>query len=213
MGNLCKRSDVLSAWLVISALGISMLACSIFSPASPTPTIALPTDTPSGPCEATAPAEVTIYMRPDPAAEVFSTQGPGFSIEITAQTATGWLGFDPGVAQAANIGSFRLRWLDPSTVETTGDCGSLPVVWGPPAEGCFDMPMEDVEVHAGPSDASPILATLHVEEFAAILGLNGAGWAKVDLGPGNTGLAVVGWVDAATLNMNGPCEALPTVTE
>jgi len=69
MGNLCKRSDVLSAWLVISALGISMLACSIFSPASPTPTIALPTDTPSGPCEATAPAEVTIYMRPDPAAE------------------------------------------------------------------------------------------------------------------------------------------------
>jgi hypothetical protein len=179
------------------------------TPASPTPTIPAPTDTPSGPCEATAASEVTIYMRPDPAAEVFSTQGAGFSIEITAQTASGWLGFDPGVAQAANIGSFRLRWLDPAAVQTSGDCAGLPIVWGPPAEGCFDMPMDDVDVYAEPSLASAVLTTLHVEEFAEVLGLNGSGWAMVDLGPGNTGSTVVGWVEASTLNMNGPCEGLP----
>lgn len=203
-----RQTQFLTFRLVPLVLMVGLLGCNIFPPASPTPT-----STPSGPCEATASAEVTIYMRPDPAAEVFSTQGAGFTIEVSAQTASAWLGFDPGVAQAANIGSFRLRWLEPGTVDLTGDCGSLPVVWGPPIDVCFDMPMEDVDVHAEPSAASAVLATLHLEEFAAVLGLDGAGWAKVDLGPGNTGSSVVGWVDASTLNMNGPCEALPTVTE
>ena len=203
-----RPTQFLAFRLVPLVLMVGLLGCNILTPASPTPT-----STPSGPCEATASAEVTIYMRPDPAAEVFSTQGAGFTMEVSAQTASGWLGFDPGVAQAANIGPFRLRWLDPGSVDLTGDCGSLPVVWGPPIGVCFDMPMEDVDVHAEPSAASAVLATLHLEDFAAVLGLNGAGWAKVDLGPGNTGSTVVGWVDASTLNMNGPCEALPTVTE
>jgi len=72
--------------------------------------------------------------------------------------------------------------------------------------------MEDVDVHADANGASAIVAVLHLEEFAALLGVSGTGWVKVDLGPGNTGSSVVGWVDEATLNMNGPCDSLPIVS-
>jgi hypothetical protein len=144
---------------------------------------------------------------------VFSTQQAGFSTQITAQTADGWLGFEPGVAQAANIGSFRLRWIEPEAGSTSGDCASLPVVWAPPPGVCFDMPMEPTPVYASPDASSQSVATLEVGQFAAVLGeAEARDWAQVDLGQGNTGLSATGWVDANTLNMNGPCDDLPTVT-
>jgi len=137
----------------------------------------------------------------------------GFATVVDGQTASGWLGFDPGVAQAANIGPFRLRWIDPGNVNLAGACGNLPVVWAPPPGVCFDMPMEDVEVRAGPTTASTVLVILNVGEFAAVLGVNSTGWAKVDLGPGNTGSSAKGWIEQATLNMNGPCENLLPLSE
>jgi len=167
----------------------------------------------SGPCQINALSEVTIYSRPSTASDVFSTQPAGFTINFSARTSTGWLGFDPGVAQAANIGSFRLRWIAPGTATITGSCSSLPVVWDPPAGICFDMPMEDVNVHASPDTSTTVVARLHVGEFAAVDGLSPDGnWAKVDLGPGNTGSSAAGWLEASSLNMNGPCGSLPTIT-
>jgi hypothetical protein len=167
----------------------------------------------TGPCQLNALGDATIYNRPSTAADVFSTQPAGFTINFSARTSTGWLGFDPGVAQAANIGSFRLRWIAPGTATTTGSCASLPVVWGPPPGICFDMPMQDVNVHASPDTSATVVARLHVGEFAAIDGLSPDGnWAKVDLGPGNTGSSSAGWLERSSLNMNGPCGSLPTVT-
>ena len=166
-----------------------------------------------GACSLNAREEVTIYQRPSTAADVFSTQPAGFSIDFSARTATGWLGFDPGIAQAANLGSFRLRWVPPDARTLSGACSSLPVVWGPPPGICFDMPMGDTSVYEDPDASSPVEVVLHPGEFAAILGLTAGGdWAQVDLRPGNTGLNVVGWVDAGTLNVNGPCGGLPTVS-
>lgn len=167
----------------------------------------------SGPCEFTASVEVTIYERPSTTADVFSTQPAGFSTTFQARTAKGWLGFDPGYAQAANIGPFHLRWIAPNAKTVSGACGALPVVWGPPPGICFDMPMGDTSVYANADASSAVLVVLHVGDFAKILGLNSGGdWAKVDLGPGNTGSSAVGWVSASTLNMNGPCSSLPTVS-
>jgi hypothetical protein len=215
-------------WPVVLVLMAALLACNILSggagptptavavsatPATPTEVIPAPTETPSGPCEAVTNTDATIYQRPDLSADVFSTVPAGFATAIDAQTMTGWLGFDPGIAQAANIGPFRLRWLEPEKVDLAGACGSLPVVWAPPAGVCFDMPMEDVEVRPEPSTAASVSVVLHVEDFAAVLGLNGTGWAKVDLGPGNTGSSALGWIEQATLNMNGPCGSLPTLSE
>jgi hypothetical protein len=167
----------------------------------------------AGACQITALNDVTIYNRPSTAADVFSTQPAGFNIKFSARTSNGWLGFDPGVAQAANIGSFRLRWIAPGTQTITGGCSRLPVVWGPPPGICFDMPMEDTNVHASNDTSAPVVVRLNVGDFAAVSGLTSDGsWAKVDLGPGNTGSSATGWVDASTLNLNGPCSSLPTVT-
>ena len=77
-----------------------------------------------GSCQYTANADVTIYMRPATTADVFSEQPAGFTTPIGARTSDGWLGFDPGVAQAANIGSFRLRWLAPGSGTLSGGCAT-----------------------------------------------------------------------------------------
>jgi hypothetical protein len=167
----------------------------------------------AGSCDFTASNEVTIYNRPHLSADVFSTQGAGFSIQPTARTSNGWYGFDPGVAQAANIGSFRLRWLPPGSGTLAGGCSSLPVVWAPLPGICYDMPMGATNVYEEPDTAATVATTLQLGEFAEVVGMHSSGdWAQVDLGPGNTGSHVEGWVEASTLNMNGPCGSLPTVS-
>jgi hypothetical protein len=164
-------------------------------------------------CQLIAKEEVTIYDRPSQNADIFSIQAAGFSQTFSARTSNGWLGFDPGVAQAANIGSFRLRWVKPNSSVLTGACNKLPVVWGPPPGICFDMPMDTVNVYASPDPNSQVVATLQLGEFAGINGTSSNGdWANIDLSVGNTGLSALGWVESNTLNVNGPCGELPTIT-
>ncbi len=167
-----------------------------------------------GRCVLNAISDVTIYERPSTAAEVFSVQPAGFTQSFGDRTSDGWLGFDPGVAQAANIGSFRLRWIPPDTPGLSGDCVNLRIVWGPPVGICFDQTMmEGTRVYASPDTSSDVLAILNVGDFAAITGHTADNdWVYVDLGPGNTGSTVVGWVESSTVNVNGPCSDLPTVT-
>jgi hypothetical protein len=164
----------------------------------------------TGPCTLVADGEVTVYNRPHLDAAVFGSMTAGLSVQLQASTIDGWWGFEPGVAQAANVGIFRLRWVHESApVHVEGSCGGLPEVEGPPAGVCFDMPMEDVDVHAGPDLSSDVVATFTFGDYAAVVGMSD-GWAKLDLAMGNTGQDTTGWVLAATLNMNGPCDILPT---
>ena len=166
-----------------------------------------------GSCQYTANTDVTIYMRPATTADVFSEQPAGFTTPIGARTSDGWLGFDPGVAQAANIGSFRLRWLAPGSGTLSGGCASLPVVWGPRPGICYFMPMETTSVRAAPDASSSEVAVLHLGEFAEVSGIApDEDWAKVDLGPGNTGSHAAGWVPTSSLNVSGPCGGLPTIS-
>ena len=71
--------------------------------------------TPSGPCTFTGNNPLTVYRLPDATSEIFGTLSAGETHEILARTADGWLGFDPGIAQAGNIGLAHHRWvlLDP----------------------------------------------------------------------------------------------------
>ena len=224
---LMNRSRLTVSLAVLSLLTIS-LGCTIQTRQdSPTPTRAevntqvqatetakpAPTHTPSGVCELVTNSDATIFSRPDLSADVFSTVPAGFTTTAAGQTVSGWFGFDPGVAQAANIGPFRLRWIQPDKFTLSGNCDGVPVVWAPPAGVCFNMPMADVAVRAEPGSAAPTLEVLTVGQFAAVLGINGSGWVKVDLAQGNTGSTTQGWIEQSTLNMNGPCQDLPTLSE
>lgn len=70
-----------------------------------------------GTCTFTTNAEMTAYRLPDASSDVFGTMGAGETYEALARTADGWLGFDPGIAQAGNPGLAHHRWVqDPVTV-------------------------------------------------------------------------------------------------
>jgi hypothetical protein len=53
---------------------------------------------------------VTAYMESSLVADVFGTATAGTETLALARTNDGWIGFDPGVAQAGNEGRARLRW-------------------------------------------------------------------------------------------------------
>jgi hypothetical protein len=215
--------------MTVKARGIGLLAlllvllvaaCAVSpQPATPTPTLpppATPTATPtSGPCQLTALGEVTAYQRPSHAAAVFGTLAAGEQVRVVGRTADGWLGFTPDVAQAANIGVFRLRWIERgANVRLAGGCDAVPVVpWAPPPDGCFLMPMAETPVYAAPATTAAVLATLKVGEFAVVTGQTAdRQWVRVDLGVGNTRLSGVGWVEQKHWNFNGPCDNLPVVS-
>lgn len=221
----------------VSILLLTSLACGLSStPVAPTPTPfpALPTDTStpatasatpsppavpaptlpagSGPCQADATVDFSVYTRPSLLADIFGTLSPGLTVTITGRTADGWLGFDPGVAQAANMGVFRLRWIPPgASVGLTGNCAGVPIESWVPAPGvCYDMPMEAVEVHASADPGSSVSATVNVGQFLAITGRTPTGWLFVNGDTGNVP-GVIGFIAELTMNANGPCDSIPTI--
>lgn len=76
-------------------------------------------------------AFIEIYYLPDANSELFSisTAGDDNAGMVLARTEDGWVGFDPGVAQAENAGLRRLRWIQESDDVTLkgDDCDSVPV--------------------------------------------------------------------------------------
>jgi hypothetical protein len=186
--------------------------------AGPTPTATssslYPWPDGAGSCMLAASTSQIVYDRPSIDANVFGETGDGFSAQVQIRTVDGWVGFDPGVAQAANIGIFRYRWLHFDQVALSGGCVAVAeTTWVPEPTACYDMPMESVNVYTETDSSSDILATLEIEDFAAVLGFTGTGWAQIDLGNGNTGLSGIGWVEDFTLNLNGTlCDELPTVS-
>lgn len=64
-------------------------------------------------CVITATAPLTAYLDPSTEADVFGSLAPADQVHGQVQTADGWFGFDPGIAQAGNTGLARLRWIKP----------------------------------------------------------------------------------------------------
>lgn len=214
---------------VIAVLTLAALACDLsFSFSSPTATAgpavtADPTSTAespyawpaeSGACTLNTNESTVLYNRPSTEAQVFSELGAGFSAVVGGRTVDGWVGFDPAIAQAANIGVFRLRWVHFDEISLGGDCVNVPQLgWVPQPDLCYFMPMESVNVYASTDISATVIATLELEDFASISGFTNNGWAQIDLGAGNTGLSGSGWVEQASLNMNGGiCDELPEVS-
>ena len=177
-----------------------------------TPTFA-PIFTPGGrACEIVADGSVAIYERPSIAAGLFGTLSPGDRIQAAAYTADGWFGFDPGVAQAANVGVFRNRWVEwGGAFHLEGACAALPLVIGPTPGICFLMASGDTPVYASADATSAVIATIRLGDYAKAIG-RATGWFKVDLSVGSTGIAQQGWITDALANLNGPCDDLPVLT-
>jgi hypothetical protein len=93
------------------------------APATYTLDITIPplSDNETGYCEVTNQETLTAYKESTPVAEVFGTADAGTTVPALARTLDGWLGFDPGVAQAGNEGRARLRWYLPDWSKLTFD--------------------------------------------------------------------------------------------
>jgi putative hemolysin len=160
-------------------------------------------------CVLTAQSDIMVYQRPSLEAQVFGTLSAGEQVEIGARTTDGWLGFDPGVAQAGNVGVFRLRWVQEGAAFTLdGDCDHLPVAVGPSPGVCFTMAMTDTPVFSQPDASSDRTVTMQPpNDFAAVVGKTADdAWFKLDLSVGSLGIDQTGWLEAAMVNLNGPCE-------
>ncbi len=66
---------------------------------------------PTGPCYFYGFTDLTVFRLPDPGSDIFGTLPAGESHEMLARTADGWIGFDPGIAQAGYTGLARHRWV------------------------------------------------------------------------------------------------------
>jgi len=100
--------------LSILIAGLTLASCTL--PASPVP------------CVFTANVSLTAYRLPDTTSDVFGTMPAGDTHEALAQTADGWVGFDPGVAQAANVGLARHRWIQLSATVAPSCLSGVDVV-------------------------------------------------------------------------------------
>jgi len=204
--------------LGISIVGL-LVACTPQPAAAPTPTptpppqvatatgetTTPPTSAADGSCSVVAAGGLTAYKRPSLDAEIFGQLPDDSPLPIAGQTQEGWIGFDPGVAQAGNVGIFRLRWLPPGSGSLTGSCSSLPTLPTLPANVCFTMAMGEQPVYAAASEASAVVATLQLNAYASVVSRTPDGWLELNLNESSLGMGGAGWLPATAANFNGPC--------
>jgi hypothetical protein len=202
-----QRNRLLPIYL--SLLTFSLQACQAVQPSVPQE--GLPSQevlTPSA-CQLLVSGDLTIYQRPSLQADIFGTASAGDQYTPEAATEDGWIGFDPGVAQAANVGIFRFRWVQaegPFVLQ--GNCDDLPVVEGPPVGVCFTMAMFQVKIYSQPVAPWQVIAVMQPGDYAAVISVNKFGWYGLDLTMSSLGTTAVpkGWMDPQDANFNGPCD-------
>src|ERR1700752_431678 len=179
---------------------LTMLAVLI---ASCTPTV---TPTASGPCNLSVANAVDIYQRPSAASDVFGTFTTSDTAQPTAKTADGFYGFQPGVAQAGNVGIFRLRWgLKNIDVTLSPGCASIPTVVAPIAGISYAMKIEATSSFSSPDTTSALVTTMHRDDYAMITAHN-PGWFTLDLNVASPSMDKLGYLEESKLGgFNGPC--------
>jgi hypothetical protein len=82
----------------------------------------------SEPCTCTVNYQIDVYRVPDASADVWGVDHAGQSHVILARTADGWIGIDPGVAQAPNVGLARYRYFQLNAIVSPSCLESVPLV-------------------------------------------------------------------------------------
>jgi len=193
--------------VVLAVLATLLASCMPTPTPTPPPPTVTPTPAVSASCDITAANPVTVYTRASAAADMFGTLSSGETVQATAKTADGFYGFDPGVAQAGNVGPFRLRWVLKTVDLTLGTgCSNLATVVSPIAGICYAMMMQDTPLHSSADTTSTVLMTMHLNDYAMVTAHN-PGWYTLDLNVASPGMDSLGYMEESMLGgFNGPCD-------
>lgn len=166
-------------------------------------------------CTIVVNSTTTLYTRPSKDSIKFGEiSATDQNIMPAGETADGWIGFDPGVAQAPNVGPFRLRFIPPNSgITLVGKCDNLPVVPSLPAKQCFAMAETDGNIYTEANASSTIVTTLHTGDYIEAIGKKGKDphyFVKVLSTVGSVASGTTGFISIDNVNLNGTC-ALPTV--
>lgn len=79
-------------------------------------------------CTFTPNSMVTAYRLPDDTSDVFGVMPSADAFKALARTADGWVGFDPGIAQAGNVGLAHHRWIQLNVTLSSSCLSSVDLV-------------------------------------------------------------------------------------
>ncbi|MBI4674705.1 MAG: hypothetical protein HY741_23925 [Chloroflexi bacterium] len=165
--------------------------------------------TASGKCELVVTKDVTAYTRPSLQADKFADLQVGDTLEFSAMTADGWFGFEPGVAQAANVGPFRLRWVQATdALKQKSACKQLPVVASLSPTACYQMFMDATPILSEAKKGASVVANAKAEDYAQVIAANDQ-WLQLDLEASSLNVDQKGWIARDDANFNGDCDNLP----
>jgi hypothetical protein len=152
--------------------------------------------------------QTTVFQRPGIKADIFGFLNSGDSVIGLARSSNGWVGFDPGIAQAANLGVFRLRWvnLDRSIKMIQGEFQDLPLVWTPLPGVCYNMFLNQSYLYSYPDIDSEIIDSFNPEDIAEILEFDSTGWVLIVSISEDTVNSFSGWIKPEDINFNGPVD-------
>ncbi|MCD4847147.1 MAG: hypothetical protein K8R76_03035 [Candidatus Aegiribacteria sp.] len=160
-------------------------------------------------CLLTGLDSIAVFQRPDSCAAVWSMLEAFESVVLSGRTVDGWLGFDPGVAQAANIGSFRLRWIpDGEKFVIEGELDSVPIVWGPAADITYAMIYQDSPLFAEPDSLSMVIDSIPFGSAAGII-LRTEDWYLLDLNESPLENSAQGWISSLSVSVSGNLDTIP----
>ena len=146
----------------------------------------------------TADESLDVYSRPCSLSGVWSAIDEGETVNLEVRTISGWLGFDPGVAQAANTCSFRYRWLKPVSGISAD---SLPLVWSPDCGVTYAMTPTETPVYPDKDTTLTPIAVIPVNSAAAVCELQ-TFWLKVDLIDSPLEQDIQGWILSESVSLN-----------
>ena len=210
-----KKSTVID-WSIIIIIVVAIFIFFVVTrkTASPVTTTNPPVGTTvedTTPCTLTATGTITAYSRPALGASNFGTINSGDTTIITAKTPDGWLAFDPGTAQAANVGPFRFRYIAPGYAGAlSGNCGGIPSTPSLPATACFFMPQDDSPVYTSANSASASLGIMYYGDYAPVVSKVTTPKYFFEVDPStysNVPNIGKGWVDGTHGNFSGNCSA------
>ena len=164
---------------------------------------------PGSECILIASDSIDIMLRPDSTAAKWSTLPPGDSVNVSGRTESGWLGFDPGVAQAANTGSFRYRWIrEGEAFSLRGSIGNVPVVWSPEPGIPYAMIYEDTPIYREPDTLSEQTDSVYAGSAASVISKT-ENWYLLNLEEGPEPRNGEGWISGQIVSINGDIDSIP----